>query len=310
MRNKKFLICLLFIIMMGSFLLTPSLSYLLANRVEIPPSLTLLGAGAKWAAKEKEGVALYVNWQDNLFLHPNPYGPIYTVPNAGDSISYILNEYGFEVKFAGEIPENLDQYSVVVITAYWAVEPKHELLIRDYLSKGGGIVIIGGVPCYFICYSKDLWPYRCGGDNLKSIQEWFGAGWYFNSGGDAKASIDNPFDTDLKKGDIVKRGASYSSASVSELQPNAEIIAEWENGEIFSFRYENLGRVYYQADYDKYEKYEMAVPKQISEMTLPELQTQISKVKREIIELMSQTIQIIQVGVIKLQTEIAELQSR
>jgi len=304
MKLKIFSIFLL-VITIGIFSPFSRFSTIQANQAEIPSSLTLLGAGAKWAAKVEgeEGLsALYVNWQDNLYFHPSSSKPTYTLRNPGDSISYILENYGFKVEFVGDIPDNLDPYSVIVITAYWSIEPRHEPVIRDYLSRGGGLVLISGTPTYFICFCKDLWTYKCGGTNLTAILDWFGASSYINTGGDAKVIINNPFGTSLKEGDIIKKGASFSSASVSELQPETEVIAEWENGYVFSFRYNNIGRVYYQADYEEHEK-------SISEMTVPELQTEIIDVKYKLISLIKQRIQLIIEEIKGLKMEITRLNS-
>lgn len=301
MKNKIFSFSLIIII--GVTLLLPGFSNFLAAQTEIPPSLILLGAGAKWAARaDSELIALYVNWQDSLYLNPNPLGTPYTLPNPGDSISYILEEYGFKVEFAGDLPNELSPYSVVVIAAYWAIEPKHEPIIRDYVSKGGGVVIISGAPCYFICYSKDSWPYRCGGNNLASIRDWFGANYYLNTGGNAKLVIENPFGTYFKKGDIITKGAGFSSAAVRKLEPGAEIIAEWGDGNIFAFKYEKIGRVYYQADYEEYKK-------PIIGMTIPELQTEIIKVKTEIRKLMEQLIQILKEEIAELRIKLIEFKA-
>jgi hypothetical protein len=218
----------------------------LAQGVATPSSLELLGAGARWASQTCGGTALYVNWQDNLFLHPTPEyeDPIPTEPNLGDSISYILETYGFDVEFAGDIPADLSGYSVVVITAYWAVEPANEPVIRNYISDGGGVVLTESVPCYFVTCCKDYWP---GIGSLAPIQDWFGASWHTNTGGYAEVTIDNPFGTSLMEGDVLVEGGGYSYAAILQLRPGAEIMAEWGTGHIFSFAYETTGRLYYQS---------------------------------------------------------------
>jgi hypothetical protein len=304
--NKFISECLLLIIFISVFIPRTILS----ETVDVSASLTLIGAGAKWASKEKLGIALYVNWQDNLYLHPNPYGPIQTQLNTGDSISYILEEYGFKIEFAGDIPDDLNPYSLVVLNSYWSIEPKYEPIVRDYLSKGGGVVIIGGAPCYFICYCKDYWAYKCGGHNLASIQDWFGAARYLNTGGYVLMTVDNPFGLSLKKGDILIRSTDYSFAAVTELQPNVEVIAKWESGGIFSFRYENTGRVYYQSYYEKYEKFEKVNGKKITELTILEVQDQIARVNEEIINLKNQQIQLIKNQITDIQKKISDLETQ
>ncbi|MEK6699725.1 MAG: hypothetical protein AABZ10_11880, partial [Nitrospirota bacterium] len=218
-----------------------------ASAIDAPPSLMLLGAGARWAAGEGGGTALYVNWQDNLFLHPNPYGPPYAEPNPGDSISRILKKNGLQVEFAGDVPTDLNKYAVVVVTAYWAVEPVHESLFREYAANGGGVVLVAGVPVFFETYCKDFW---CDTWYLPNVQEWFGAGWYANTEGTARATVDNPFGTSLKAGDVVAECPEGSCAAVYSLAVGAEEIARWDDGNTFAFRYEPAGRVYYQAKVD------------------------------------------------------------
>jgi hypothetical protein len=223
-----------------------------AGALDAPPSLMLLGAGAKWAAGTEGAAALYVNWQDNLYLHPNPWGPTYTEPNPGDSLSYILKKNGLQVTFAGDIPTDLSRYAVVVVTAYWAVEPVHEPLFREYVASGGGVVLVAGVPVFFETYCKDYW---CDTWYLPSIQDWFGASWYANTQGSARATVDDPFGTSLKAGDVITECPDIWCASVEGLQPGAEKIAAWyitgwDTGLTFAFQYEPAGRVYYQAKVD------------------------------------------------------------
>lgn len=218
-----------------------------ASAMDASPSLMLLGAGTKWAAGGEGGMALYVNWQDNLFLHPNPWGPTYTEPNPGDSISYILKKNGLQVELAGDIPADLSPYAVVVVTAYWAVEPVHESLFREYVAKGGGVVLVAGVPVFFETYCKDFW---CDTWYLPNVQEWFGAGHYANTEGTARATVDNPFGTSLKAGDVVTECPEGSCAAVYSLAVGAEEIARWDDGNTFAFHYAPAGRSYYQAKVD------------------------------------------------------------
>lgn len=79
----------------------------------LPASLTLLGAGAKWAAGNGTS-ALYVNWKDNWESHHltdgRTWGPWPTELEMDKwriSVSDALKESGFDVKFAGDIPDDL-----------------------------------------------------------------------------------------------------------------------------------------------------------------------------------------------------------
>jgi hypothetical protein len=228
-----------------------------ATSVTLPPSLTLLGGASKWAAGNGT-TALYVDWKDNWLIHHStdganwgPWSEEAGLNNLRFSVGKALTDYGLNVVYAGDIPENLTGYDLLVLEAYYAVEPKHEPLIRDFIQNGGGVVLLGGVPSYLVAYCKDYWPYRFGGSDLASIQEWFGAWYYVNTGGYANVTVDNPFSLPLMKGDTLVEGTGYSCASVTGLNNNSQTVAEWGTGETFAFSHlYGGGRVYYQAWYD------------------------------------------------------------
>jgi len=224
--------------------LSMALNVTLVVAMPLPPSLVLLGAGARWAAGDGNR-ALYVNWFDNLIAHPNSWSPDpYVWLSERVSVSYTLKRYGFSVEFAADIPVNLSGYDVVVITAYWAVEPRHEPLIRNYTFNGGGVVLYAGVPPHFAEYSKDWWTTT----DLSLIQDWFGARRYINTEGYANVIVDNPFGTSLLAGDNLVAGTGPHMAAVTDLLNGAQIMAKWGTGYVFSFTYQyGLGKVYYQA---------------------------------------------------------------
>jgi hypothetical protein len=225
--------------------------------VTLPPTLTLLGGASKWAAGNGT-TALYVDWKDNWLIHHQtdganwgPWSAEADLDNLRFSVGKALTDYGLNVVYAGDIPENLTGYDLLVLEAYYAVEPKDAPLIRDFIQNGGGVVLLSGVPCYLVAYCKDYWPYRFGGSDLSSIQEWFGASCYVNTGGYANVSVDNPFDLPLMTGDSLVEGVGYSCASVAGLNNDTQTVAEWGTGESFAFSHlYGAGRVYYQAWYD------------------------------------------------------------
>lgn len=162
------------------------------------------------------------------------------------SVSQTLEQWGFEVTFSGDMPENLSDYDLVVIEAYYAIEPKHAPLIKEYISHGGGVVILAGVPCYFSVYCRDWWPYRFGGTNLMSIQDWFGGRFYVNTGGVARVVVNNPLGTSLQANDVVYTRDDSGAKSIVELNSNAQVIARWDSGEVYAFIHEyGEGRVFY-----------------------------------------------------------------
>lgn len=213
------------------------------------PSLVLFGAGARWAARNGTS-ALYVNWKDNWNAHHSTDGGNWVwfgesaMDNWRSSITTALQQSGFEVTHAGDIPESLDNYDLVVIFAYYAVEPRHEPLIRDYIRNGGSVVMLAGAPCYLPAYSKTLST----NTNLTSIQEWFGSSNYINAGGLATTAFENPFGTSLQENYVVLRTNGFTYAGVFSLAASAQAIAFWSSGATFAFTHEyGAGRVYYQA---------------------------------------------------------------
>ncbi len=218
---------------------------------EQSPGYELLGGGARWAAREGK-TALYINWKDNWANHYSTDGyswtwiPQSTIDEWRNSVSQTLEQWGFEVTFSGDMPETLSNYDLLVIEASYAIEPKHAPLVKEYISNGGGVVILAGVPCYFSVYCKDWWPYRFGGTNLTSIQEWFGCKVFANTGGVARAVVDNPFGTSLQANDVVCTRDNMWGKAVVELNSNAQVIARWDSGEVYAFTYEyGEGRVFY-----------------------------------------------------------------
>jgi hypothetical protein len=235
---------------------TPSPPPTHTSNTSLVPSLQLLGGGARWATPNGT-TALYVNHKDNWALHHltdgvdwGPWPSESTMDNWRSSISNALEQVGFEVTFAGDMPESLNGYDLVVIKANWAVEPKHAELIRDYLSNGGGVVILKCVPSYLSVYCKDWYPGKLGGTDLTAIQDWFGSDTYANIGGQARLIVDNPFGTDLEYGDVVYSGLTASEACITSLDGNANIIATWGNPDyVYAFTYEyGEGRLYYQGE--------------------------------------------------------------
>lgn len=221
------------------------------------PSSTLLGAGARWAAREGKS-ALYINSKDNWEAHHSidgadwgPWSSYDEMEKTRTTIANTLKQQGFEVTFAGDVPAVLNGYDLVVFEALWAVEPEHAVLVREYLANGGGVVVLAGVPCYFSVYCKDRWPYLLGGMNLTSFKDWFGATSYVNTGGSANVVYDNPFGTQFLVSDMLFFTESRSAAAVSGLEDDSEIVATWSSSwgpMVFAFTHEfGEGRVYYQA---------------------------------------------------------------
>ena len=223
----------------------------------LTPSATLLGAGARWAAKNGTS-ALYINWLDNYNAHHFSdgvnWGPYwtedYTTAIKATTVK-ALEQQGFTVQCVADVPDNLFSYDLVIFEAWFAIEPKHTQLVRDYLANGGNVVIIGGVPCFFSTYCKDMWPYKTGGQNLASLKDWFGSATFVNTGGSANLVVDKPFGTSLLTQNKFYFIDAYSCYALTSMSNDTQIIARWSDSSIFAFTHEfGNGRVYYQASID------------------------------------------------------------
>ena len=222
--------------------------------VALTPSATLFGAGARWAAKNGTSV-LYVDWLDNYYAHNGsgwgPYwGEGYLAAIKNTTVT-ALELQGFDVTCVADVPNDISSYDLVVFEAYYAVEPKHVSLVRDFLADGGSAIVTGGVPCYFSTYCKDMWPYITGGQNLAALQDWFGSACYINSGGRANLVFDNPFGTSLSTQTAFYYIDAYGAAGVASMSNTTQVLATWQDGTVFAFTHEyGNGRLYYQVAVD------------------------------------------------------------
>ena len=219
-------------------------------------SMQLFAAGARWAGQNGTTV-LYVNWYDNYVAHHlsdpswGPYWREGQLPAIKNITVRALEQQGFTVTCVGDVPNDLSSYNLVVFEAWFACEPKQVQQVRDYLTGGGNVVVIGGAPCYFATYCKDLWPYVSGGENLASMEDWFGSARFVNSGGTASLVIDKPFGTQLQSQSQIYRIDAYGCYALTSMGNDTQIIARWADGAVYAFTHEyGMGRVYYQAEMD------------------------------------------------------------
>ena len=223
----------------------------------LTPSATLLGAGARWAAQNGTS-ALYIDWLDNYNAHHFSDGVNWGPYWGEDYLSAIKNttlaaleQQGFAVTCAADLPDNISNYSLVVFEAWFAIEPKDNQIVRDYLTNGGNVVIIGGVPCFFSTYCKDMWPGVTNGENLTSLQDWFGSSLFVNTGGTANLVVNNPLGTSLQTQNKFYFIDAYGCYSLASMSNDSNVLARWSSGSVFAFTHEyGNGRVYYQAALD------------------------------------------------------------
>ena len=218
------------------------------TNTSLNPTQQLLAGGTRWAAQEGKS-ALYINWLDNWEIHHTTDGANWVpwsqehMTDRQTSIITSLETSGFEVTLIGDVPEDLSDYDVVVIFAYYAVEPRHEPQIREYVYNGGSVVLLYATPAYLASYSKSL---SCT-TNLERIGDWFGSSTYVNAGGPVRVAFDNPIGTTLSTSEVLITGVP-SNAGFKFLSSGATAVAFWDSGAVFAFTHEyGAGRVYWQS---------------------------------------------------------------
>lgn len=167
-----------------------------------------------------------------------------------------LIQEGFTVTISDTIPENMDEYDLVVVASYSAAWRQTADYMKNYVANGGGAFIGGGVPAFFP-YTYTPHSLSQGFYDISYISEWFGTPRYQNVGiSEALITIDNPLGTDLKIGDKIGYCGGWGGAAVSNLHPDdTQSLASWTNyGHVaaFTHTYEN-GRVFYYATGDESE---------------------------------------------------------
>jgi hypothetical protein len=208
-----------------------------------PSSEVLLGAGASWAANGGKRAA-YVDFYDNLVAYPNPTASADTYLPLKNEVVSVLEGEGFTVDTFATIPENLTQYDLVYLEAYFALEPADEPAIRSYIFNGGGVLVWAGSISYLAYYSKTLNT----GENLSAVEPWFGASSYVNTGETAYVAVANPLFTSLNLGDPLFAGDGYSYAGITGMSNDSQVVALWDDGNTFAFTHEyGQGRLYWQA---------------------------------------------------------------
>jgi hypothetical protein len=235
---------ILSLILLGSMLLCSIFLVVRPASSSTPPSSeVLLGAGALWAANGGTKAA-YVDLYDNLVAYPNPNMSADTYLPLKNEVISVLEGVGFTVDTFATIPENLSQYNLVYLEAYFACEPANEPAIRSYVYDGGGVLVWAGSIAYLAYYSKTL----NAGEDLSAVEPWFGASCYVNTGGTAYVAVANPLGTSLNLGDPLFSGSGYSYAGITGMSADSQVVALWDDGNTFAFTHEyGQGRVYWQA---------------------------------------------------------------
>ena len=226
------------------------------SQSELLPSQALFAAGMRWASPNGTQ-ALYINWKDDWLLHGQtdgaswgPWDALETMDAWRNAVTQGLREGGFNITYAGEVPNSLKGYDLVVIEAAWgATHPNNAPEIRRFIAEGGGVAMINITPCFLCVDCYDRWPYILGGTDLTSISDWFGYSNYYNLQGAAYPCFNHPLGTSLLASDQLFWTYEGSAASVINPVGNCSVIAQYPaDGTPFAFTHEfGLGRLYWQA---------------------------------------------------------------
>ena len=167
---------------------------------------------------------------------------------AGDTqnpnITQILTDHGFEIVQSSEIPSDLTNYRLIILSKYEASNQTAAGHIKSFVQNGGGAIIMSGTPSLLAS------PWGWGITDLSSIRDWFGAGTYGNDGGYGTVAIPNPFGTDLLINDKVDYSTTncYCAAAIYNLESDATLISKWSSNGVHSFSHSfGQGRVFYYA---------------------------------------------------------------
>ena len=192
----------------------------------------------------KSNSSIYDFSDTNFSLYSSNENCLYVVTNPDQEILDILNQLNFNVYQSSTIPSNLSGYKLVICAEYSACTPTTAPYIKNFISNGGGAILLGGTPSTF-----------CGGGySISEISDWFGTSNYSNVGvSDARVAYNNPLGTNLQEGDILAHCTGWGGAAVKAVSSTATILANWDydSGNIFSFiYYYQYGRVGFWAGFD------------------------------------------------------------
>jgi hypothetical protein len=202
----------------------------------------------KFAMGPTDSSSRFSGWNiDDLEITSDYTGPLALYVPSGNipnpNIDEILIENGLGIQHFDQIPSDLSDYSLVIVSKDEACDSTTANYIKNFVQNGGGAIIIGGIPKLLAGNT----------DDLSTISDWFGAGWYGNDCGYATVAIDNLLGTDLKLGDNVDYAATSNCSADSVYGENAEIIvtSKWANqGRTHSFlhNFGGGGLFYYAGD--------------------------------------------------------------
>jgi hypothetical protein len=150
-------------------------------------------------------------------------------------IEEILIDESYTFDLYDQMPTSITQYNVVIADDFEDI--RNNLAQLDhYIRYGGGFVFTGSA-----AQGADLENNCCllGAEAIG----------YTTTEQDATVSVDNPLGTILKKDNILIQQASEGSIWVADLAEQAQILAKYNDGEVFAYSYEfTKGKVFFQSE--------------------------------------------------------------
>jgi len=190
---------------------------------------------------------------------------------ANAAVGDALKKAGFDLTSATRLPASLDGFDVVVLESVSASSPEAAKMLRSFVGKGGGAVLVGEVPWAF-CPDGDLNDYciyengnciRAYPRDTSSVADWVGGStmeWIEVSNPRIAVSIANPFYAcpDINVGDelyVFEGDTGIRYFQIGSLSAKARPVAKIRyeiGGEeytgIAAFAYPfGTGRTYYQS---------------------------------------------------------------
>ncbi|WMW23066.1 PKD domain-containing protein [Methanolobus mangrovi] len=169
----------------------------------------------------------------------------------------LINE-GFNITRSVSIPEDMNEYDLVIVQSYDACWQTTANYMKEYIANGGGAVLVSGVPSNFPKEYQEIGS-SFGYYDISYISEWFGTARYENVGvSDATITMDNPFGTTLISGDYLAHCSGWGGAAVSNLNQDTTMnLAMWDYSSDRIFAFTNnygAGRMFYTAALNSSEK--------------------------------------------------------
>lgn len=128
--------------------------------------------------------------------------PVLEIAAGQPQFQELLRSLGIGHRVSMSVPEKLDYYSCIILDGRNACTPVVAKRLKEYLSRGGGVVMWGYTPVW-LCGDNMARNFN----NIPGIADWFGSSCMVRQKSKPTSemicSSNSPFGTDLKSGDVL-----------------------------------------------------------------------------------------------------------